>query len=410
MSLERGNAPGDPSAGDSRAAPPASPDRAATGTARAAGAPLAIRSVEPIALEIPLGRTVANPILAFSSHVALLVRVLDADGVEGWGEVWCNFPRFGLAHRARIVAEVLAPLVTGRTYATPEDAYAAMTAATRLLRVQSGEPGPVSSAIAGIDIALHDIAGKRAGLPLWRMLGGASGAVAVYASIGRADDARTAVERGLERGLRAFKLRSAGTIDAHLAAVRPIRAITGDDVELMLDVNGSWPEDEALAHLARLDALGLAWLEEPVPADTPAGTWSRLAAATVTPLAGGENLVGPAAFDEALALGALAVLQPDLTKWGGLSAGLPLARRIVASGRRYCPHAFSGAIGLVASAHLLAASGSADGMVELGVGSHPARDAVLDGNWQRPRIELGVAPGLGIEVDQRRLDTFRRAV
>ena len=134
----------------------------------AVAAPVTIRSVEPIALEMPLGRTVANPILAFASVVALLVRVRDADGVEGWGEVWCNFPRFGLRHRARIVSEVFAPLLAGRSFASPADAWAAMNASSRLLALQSGEPGPIAAAIAGIDIALHDIAAKRAGEPLWR--------------------------------------------------------------------------------------------------------------------------------------------------------------------------------------------------------------------------------------------------
>ncbi|MFO1282096.1 MAG: mandelate racemase/muconate lactonizing enzyme family protein [Burkholderiales bacterium] len=372
------------------------------------GGPSRILSIEPLALEIPLGRTVATPIAPVRTLVSLMLVVRDADGVEGWGEIWCNFPRFGLRHRARLLTEIVAPLLIGRTWTTPADAWAVMNDATRILRVQSGEPGPIAAVIAGVDIALHDIAAQRAGLPLWRMLGGGEGGGVVpgYASVGRADDVGEIVERGLARGFRAFKLRSSGGIDEHLAAVLPVRERVGDTCELMLDVNSSWDADDAIETVGRLDETALAWLEEPVPADTPPEVWRRLRRATAIPLAGGENLIAPPMFDAALATGALRVLQPDITKWGGFTGGVPLARRIVAAGRRLCPHTFSGAVGLVASAHLLAASGARNGMIECGIGDHPARDALLEGWARGPSIALGEAAGLGAGFDRRRLAPY----
>jgi L-alanine-DL-glutamate epimerase-like enolase superfamily enzyme len=369
----------------------------------AAASPVRIRSVEPVALEMPLGRTVANPIMAFSSSVALLVRVRDDDGVEGWGEIWCNFPRFGIHHRARLANEVFAPMVAGRRFASPSDAWASMTAASDILRLQSGESGPIAAVIAGIDIALHDIAARRAGLPLWKWLGGRSGSVRVYASLGRADDVRPTVERGLARGYSAFKLRSSGAVADHVAAVRPVRALVGDACELMLDVNSSWDAEAAIATIGELGEARLAWLEEPIPVDAPADTWRRLADAAPMPLAGGENMVTPAMFDVALSDHALAVLQPDVTKWGGFSGGLPLARRIVAAGKRYCPHMFTGAPGVLASAHLLAAIAAPGGMLEYGIGPNPARDVLLDRSVDGGTLALGEAPGLGLDVDVRRL-------
>lgn len=372
----------------------------------AAASPVRIRSVEPVALEMPLGRTVANPIMAFTSSVALLVRVRDDDGVEGWGEIWCNFPRFGIHHRARLVNEVFAPMVAGRRFASPADAWASMTAASDILRLQSGESGPIAAVIAGIDIALHDIAARKAGLPLWKWLGGRSDRVRVYASLGRADDVRPTVERGLARGFSAFKLRSSGGIADHVAAVRPVRALVGDACELMLDVNSSWDAEAAIATIGELREDRLAWLEEPIPVDAPSDTWRRLAEVAPMPLAGGENMVTPAMFDAALSDRALAVLQPDVTKWGGFSGGLPLARRIVAAGMRHCPHMFTGAPGVLASAHLLAAIDPPGGMLEYGIGPNPARDVLLDRNVDGGTLALGDAPGLGLDVDARRLKPF----
>jgi D-galactarolactone cycloisomerase len=372
-----------------------------------AASPVRIRALEAIALEAPLPKSVDTPITAIRTVVALLVAVQDDDGVEGWGEVWCNFPRFGFRHRARLLREVFAPALVNRTFPSPAAAWAHMTAMSNVLRLQSGESGPVAAVIAGIDIALHDIVARRAMQPLWRMLGGTSGRVRVYASLGRSDDCRPAVERALARGFRAFKLRSSGTIADHVAVVRPIRALVGPSCELMLDLNSSWEASAALATIGELAPDALAWLEEPLPVDAPADTWRRLAEAAPMPLAGGENMVTPQMFDAALANRALAVLQPDVTKWGGLSGGLPLARRIVADGRRYCPHMFTGAPGVLASAALLAASTSADGTLEYGVNHNPVRDCLLDHAPEDGVLDLGERPGIGIEVDRRRLERYR---
>src|SRR3546814_14784032 len=101
---------------------------------------------------------------------AVVLRLRDADGAEGWGEVWCNFPGCGAEHRGRLVATVLAPLLIGRKVEDPALEWRRLTDATRLLALQSGEAGPFAQAIAGIDIALWELAAPRAGLPLSRPL------------------------------------------------------------------------------------------------------------------------------------------------------------------------------------------------------------------------------------------------
>jgi L-alanine-DL-glutamate epimerase-like enolase superfamily enzyme len=137
----------------------------------------------------------------------VFVRVEDGDGQTGWGEVWCNFPSVGAEHRTRLITELLAPMLVARSGAHPSDAFEHLDAATSVLVLQSGEPGPFAQTIAGIDIALWDLFAKRASTPLWRMLGGTSGRMRVYASginpTGRVDQAQAA----MQRGHRAFKLK-----------------------------------------------------------------------------------------------------------------------------------------------------------------------------------------------------------
>src|SRR5690606_32642973 len=116
------------------------------------------------------------------------------------------------------------------------------------------------------------------------------------------------------------------------------------------------------------------------------------------------NLRGDAAFEAAIASGAFRFIQPDLAKWGGITACLPLARRINAAGLCYCPHFLGGGIGLLASAHLLAAAGG-DGLLEIDSNANPLRQglaepfpALEDGQFvlsERPG--LGVAPSPDVE-------------
>jgi len=300
----------------------------------------------------------------------LLIRAEDRDGTVGWGEVWCNFPAFGAEHRARIVSRILAPLAEGRTFAGPEVAFAAMTDATAVTALQSGEPGPFAQCIAGVDIALWDLAARRAGQPLWRLLGGASPNVPVYASGLNPDHPERLAAACQAGGFRAFKLKlgfGAARDQANLVA---LRRMLGDGAVLMADVNQGWTPDEARQAASWLAPFRLDWLEEPIRADRPWPDWQAVALSGI-PLAAGENLAGEA-FTGAVASGALAVLQPDAGKWGGISATLPLARSALAAGLRYCPHWLGGGIGLLASGHLLAAAGGT-GLLEVDANPNPLR-------------------------------------
>ena len=98
--------------------------------------------------------------------------------------------------------------------------------------------------------------------------------------------------------------------------------------------------------------MNLSWFEEPLRVDAPKADWQALARASSTPLAGGENF-HKHQFDEALASDVLQVIQPDVTKWGGITGNWHVASGAVAAGKRYCPHYFGGGISLLASLHLL---------------------------------------------------------
>ena len=370
--------------------------------------PLNLRTIEPLVYRVPLATPVRTSFGVMHDRPALLLRVRDQDGIEGWGEVWCNFPAVGAEHRARLMQSVLAPLAIGKTWRSPAALFQALTQQTAVLAIQSGEPGPIAQAIAGLDIATWDLAARRAGKPLWQLLGSSSDRIRVYASGLNPDDpGDLAAERQAE-GYTAFKLKVGFGEDRDLANLAALRQRLGAGAMLMIDANQAWNREQALALLPQLEAYQLAWLEEPLRADRPWYEWQSLQAISAIPLAAGENVAGNEAFEQAIMSGALGVVQPDLAKWGGFSGCLPVARRVLEAGLRFCPHYLGGGVGLLASGHLLAAAGG-DGMLEIDANPNPLRTLLWGplASVHNGRCELGSGPGIGCVPDLDAMAPYR---
>ncbi len=363
--------------------------------------PFTLARIEAFVLRWPVKRPVQTSFGTMLDRPALLVRAEDADGAVGWGEIWCNFPACGAEHRARLLETVVAPLLIGQPCASAQAAFDLMSARTAVLAIQSGEPGPIAQVIAGIDLALWDMQSRRAGVPLWQFLGGASGVVRVYASGINPDRPEDTVLAKHAEGYRAFKLKVGFGAERDLANVKTVHARLPEGNELMLDANQAWDLETAQNMASRLREFTPRWLEEPLRADRPLSEWARLAESAGIPLAAGENLIGSDAFNMVIQSGTLSVVQPDLAKWGGISGCLPVIDRIHAAGLRYCPHFLGAGVGQLASAHILAARGRAGGMLEIDANENPLRaqlcpalNAIEEGE-----ALLGNEPGLGVEPD-----------
>jgi L-alanine-DL-glutamate epimerase-like enolase superfamily enzyme len=372
--------------------------------------PITIRSVTPIVLRAPSPVPVVNSFGTKTDRVSVLVRIDSEDGVTGWGEVWCNYPTVGAEHRGRLIETMFAPMIAGRTFESPEAVFHALTDKTRIMALQTLEIGPIAQCIAGIDIAIWDLAARRAGEPLWRFLGGdaAPAGLAVYASGINPDKPAALAQAKWDEGYRAFKIKIGFGIETDLRNIQAMRESVGDDVPVMVDANQKWTVDEAIEMSRALGPFNPHWLEEPVPVDTSIEDWRRLQRSTPVPLAGGENLRG-AEFDSMIAARVLSFVQPDIAKWGGFTGCLPVARKATEAGLIYCPHFLAGGIGLIASAHLMAVAGGPGSRLEVDANDNPLREglaqpfpAVRDG-----RMALPDGPGLGVEPD---LDAVREWV
>lgn len=370
--------------------------------------PLALRSIDALVYRVPLKTPVRTSFGIMNDRPALLLRITDQDGAVGWGEVWCNFPSVGAEHRARLVQSVLAPLAIAEHWRAPQSMFQALTQKTAVLAIQSGEPGPIAHCIAGLDIAAWDLVARKQGQPLWRLLGATSDRIRVYASGLNPEAPEILAAQRQAEGHKAFKLKIGFGNDRDLRNLAQLRSTLEPDATLMVDANQAWSREQALDFVPELKPFGLAWLEEPLRADAPWYEWQSLQAATDVALAAGENVAGSEGFDAAISAGALTVIQPDLAKWGGFSGCLPVARRILDAGLRFCPHYLGGGIGLLASGHLLAATGG-DGMLEIDANPNPLRTLLWGplATVYNGQCELGTMPGLGPVPDLDAIARYR---
>ncbi|SMF23338.1 L-alanine-DL-glutamate epimerase [Xaviernesmea oryzae] len=357
-----------------------------------------IRLVECMVFRVPIDTPVVTSFGSMTNRPALFIRVVDDEGAEGWGEVWCNFPSVGAEHRARLIDATLAPFLIGQPFDHPVQAFERLTTATEVLAIQCGEPGTFAQAVGGLDIAIWDLLARRAEMPLHLFLGGKRRrAVPAYASGINPDGCEVTAAAKREEGYRRFKLKVGFGREHDIGNLRRLRDLLGADTEIMVDANQAWSFDEAWRMSEALSAFSPVWLEEPMRADTPLEDWTRFAASTPLPVALGENLRGAEAFARMVRHGGIRYLQPDVGKWGGLSACLPVARDAISQDVTYCPHWLGGGIGLIASLHLLAAVGG-PGMLEVDANPNELKDRfilnyppVIDGDMLIP-------PGSGIGV------------
>ncbi|MGG5822109.1 mandelate racemase/muconate lactonizing enzyme family protein [Falsiroseomonas sp. HW251] len=320
---------------------------------------------------------------------ALLVRVEAEGGLVGWGEC------FGLYESWPVVREMLrrivGPSVIGLDATDPAGSSDAIIRRFHGL----GGSGAFMHAVSGLEVALWDIKGKEAGLPLHSLLGGAGcDTVPAYASLPRygAPDAVTRdTEEALARGFRGIKLHEITAPNIRVAA----RCMPAEG-ELMVDVNCAWSADGARAILAELADVELAWVEEPLhpPDDYEALAALRRDSGRV--IACGENAASILDFDRMAQ--AVDVVQPSVAKLGGLSAMLRVAEIAKRRGARFAPHSPYFGPALLATIHLLAAIAPTTPVeayfFDLGAG--PFGDAVMP---QGARFAVPQGPGLGCDPD-----------
>jgi L-alanine-DL-glutamate epimerase-like enolase superfamily enzyme len=335
-----------------------------------------------------------------------LVRIETDEGVTGVGEV--SPMNAQVTHS--MIEHALAPLLIGEDPANIQALWRRMYHKPYKL----GPMGAQLEAIAGVDIALWDIAGKVAGKPIYELLGGlVRKAPEVYASsMQRGMTPKAEAERAVsfqEQGYRAYKIHSATPWmaddgeDYTLDTVREMRAAVGDDFDILVDVNNAYLPHTAVKIARQLEDYGVWHFEEPLATHDHAG-YAALAAAVDIPIAAGEQEYTKWQFRDLILHANLDILQPDVIKCGGITEFVKIAALAETFSKPITVHNTQPTIGTVAHLHLWASLPSCIYPQEYNIEPHPLRDDFPI--WKEPilpengRMVPPSRPGLGVELDE----------
>lgn len=330
-----------------------------------------------------------------------LIQVVTEDGLVGIGSP--SGP-YDLAILGRAVTDVLGPHLLGKDARDTEYLW------HHLYHVEVarnlGHRGVGIAALSGIDMALWDLKGKMAGLPLYQLLGGRyhQDGVRVYASSIywnlTPEQAASEAISVIEQGFRAVKVKVGRHPRQDLANLAAIRSAVGEEIEILVDANQSMTQLDALAFLRGLEDLGCYWFEEPLLVDDIAGHAELRRNRHRVRIASGENLYTRHSFREFVQAGALDVLQADVSRAGGISEVRKISDLAAVNHLDWNPHTFNDLITVVANLHLVTASPH-QAMFEWDITYNRLMTDLAD---LRLEVEGGEVqapdgPGLGLEID-----------
>jgi D-galactarolactone cycloisomerase len=370
---------------------------------------VAIRSIvaAPLFGESPKGGWSAEIKPEDSIHAIVAVHT-DA-GITGHGSIFTD------GRLAEAAFRVLEPLVIGENALEPERVTEKLHQNTFWM----GRGGTLTHAISGIDIALWDILGKITGLPVGQLIGGIyRRKVLPYCSLlmEEPERMRDVVSEYRAKGFRAFKIGwgpFGRARDARLdaAIVRAARDAAGDEARLFVDAGASdayWPHGLkwAMTTADMLAELGVGWFEEPLRPDA-IDDYCALRRYSRVPIAGGEVLTRRQSFIPWLTRGALDIVQPDVTKVGGISEQRRIASIAYDFGVKYIGHGWNTALGVAADLQLASAFPDTD-LVEF-IGGSPYVDGILSEPFALDAdgyLAIPARPGLGVTLDRERLARY----
>lgn len=336
-----------------------------------------------------------------TGRLTTLVFVRLENGRTGVGSAYTH-P--GMAYLT--VQHQLAPMLRGLEAADVEGVWERMYGLTRWY----GRKGAAMSALGAVDVALWDLRGQEAGQPLWKLLGGDCGRCPIYASALLWKEPAQLAQEALsyvEKGFRRVKMRLARSEEYDREAVRAVRRALGPEPDIIVDASMRYHLELAVRMGEFFAEQGVFWYEEPFAPEN-IDDFVKLRPRVQVSLAAGENEFGLQGFRELLRADAVDIVQPDVSRCGGITEFQRIAALARSHGVRLAAHSWSDAIAIAANAH--AVSAAPNGLtVEMDCTANPfvhnlltAPLTVSDG-----RLDLGDVPGLGVKVDMEAVERWR---
>jgi L-alanine-DL-glutamate epimerase-like enolase superfamily enzyme len=336
-----------------------------------------------------------------TARVTTLLRVYTDDGRVGLGSVY-SYPALVYL----IVKQQLEPLLIGEDPTEVEALWERMYRVTRWY----GRKGVTMSTLGGLDVAFWDLRGQALGKPIWELLGGSRDACPAYASALLWKEPAALAEEAaghIARGFRRVKMRLGRNEEYDRAAVRAVQRAIGPGHDLIVDASMRYHLDLARRMGKFLGEMGAFWFEEPFQPEDLA-SYTALRGKVPVRIAQGENDFGTQGFGELIRERAVDIVQPDVSRAGGISEVYRVGQMAREAGLEVATHTWSDAVAVMANAQVVSAL--PNGLtVEVDQTGNPFIDELLAEplRVREGLLRLGHAPGLGIQLDARAVERYR---
>lgn len=377
--------------------------------ARGKSSSLTITKVETFALSHRLPKAVGPSVAQSNVRDALLVKISTDSGLVGWGET----ADVGGTHG--IIEEHLKTVLLGKNPLEHR----------KLWRALWGANFGDGRAVAGCDLALHDLRGKALGLSIAELYGGRQrdkvmgyAAAMNYIEGVRPEDQHPSEAAALaKRGFLAMKIRTGRFGHKRdLAVIHKIREAVGPDVRLLTDGNGAFTLPQAVKFGKELERLDFYCFEEPLPQSPNYAGYDELTKSLDIAVAGGETLDARGTAREHIVKRSFDIIQPDVSLCGGFAEALFICEMARLFGMQALPHCYAGAIVIAATLqlnsllppHFQGFAGGDEPMLEFDVNENPSREKIVAQPFELKKgyFDVPTGPGLGIEIDEEVVRQF----
>ena len=371
---------------------------------------LVIRNIEAMPISFPIEKKnrVSLGIGTSIKNDAVMVKVTTEEGIVGWGE----------AHHGRCPGAIAHLLnTTIKDLVKSKDAHETVDIWNIVYKNQLASHGMGSAAclaLSGLDMALWDIKGKSADLPIYRLLGGRKKSIPAYAggiALGYQPPEQLIEEIKplIKKGFKAIKLRLGDSVNADITRINRVREAVGPDVTILSDANTNYNLQDVREVIPTLERCGVGWLEEPFAANNYRAYREAKTIGQI-PLAAGENHYTRYEFGRLIEDGVVTQLQPDVSKAGGLTEVLRIAAMASAWHIPIHPHTSKTALNMAVSIHLLSsidnggffeADVSKENLFRDQLTTRPPYEIASDGT-----VQVIDKPGIGLDIDERFIKDF----
>ena len=336
---------------------------------------------------------------------ALIIELKDKYNNIGLGEIWCNFPSDGALYKFNLLKNIFVNKIKNINIYDPSD-ISKIFLDVRSIFVQSNDLGSYDSILAGFNCALWDLFSKNKKKPLNKLINDkATNKIILYASGINPDEATKSIEKARKLGIKSFKIKIGFNNNLDLNLIKKVILFCNKNESLMFDVNQGWDINNAKKYLKILQKFPIYWIEEPVSALTKDRDYLELINSSKISIALGENISNEKKFINFLKNRKIKFIQPDITKYGGLSFIVKNFNSNI-NNKLYL-HFLGSAVGMITSAHLMSAINK-NGLLETDLNTNPLRDSLFNEKLSISNgiLNLNQIPGIGFTLNKNLIGKY----